>query len=174
MAKVIGADHEFHDAAYASGWAARFQPTPDRLRLFDLILAELQARVAPDGLVMELGMGPGYLAEYLLAAMPRLRYCGVDFSRAMLTSPRSGSAISCHGLITDRLISSAPRGGLTRRCRLTPSSPRGRCTTWAAPYTSRLSTPAVRRPSAAGAFCSTAISPNRLVPCRITRLVGSR
>jgi hypothetical protein len=84
MAKVVGADHEFHDAAYASGWAARFQPTPDRLRLFDLILAELQARVAPDGLVMELGMGPGYLAEYLLAAMPRLRYCGVDFSRAML------------------------------------------------------------------------------------------
>jgi len=84
MAKVIGADHEFHDAAYASGWAARFQPTPDRLRLFDLILAELQARVAPDGLVMELGMGPGYLAEHLLAAMPRLRYCGVDFSRAML------------------------------------------------------------------------------------------
>lgn len=84
MDKVIGADHEFHDAGYASGWVERFQPTPDRLRLFDLILTELQARVGPDGLVMELGMGPGYLAAHLLSSMPRLRYCGVDFSRAML------------------------------------------------------------------------------------------
>jgi len=97
MDKVVGADHEFHDAAYASGWATRFHPTPDRLRLFDLILAELQARVAPDGLVMELGMGPGYLAEQLLAAMPRIHYCGVDFSRAMLD------------LAAQRLCKHAPR-----------------------------------------------------------------
>ena len=84
MKQIVGADHEFHDSAYAAGWAARFEPTPDRLRLFNLILAELQTRIPPHGFVVELGLGPGYLAAHLLAAMPRIHYCGVDFSRPML------------------------------------------------------------------------------------------
>ena len=174
MDKVIGADHEFHDAGFASGWAERFQPTPDRLRLFDLILTELQARVGPDGLVMELGMGPGYLAAHLLSSMPRLRYCGVDFSRAMLD------------IAAQRLGQHAPRVDYRQADLVSaswwaeqapsraPSSPRGRCTTWVVRPTSKRSTPVARRSSAATAFCLTAISLNRLVPRRTMRLVGSR
>ena len=84
MTKIIGADHEFHDSAFAAGWAERFVPTPERLALFELMSTELQANIPADGLVVELGIGPGYLAHHLLKAMPRLRYCGVDFSAPML------------------------------------------------------------------------------------------
>ncbi len=84
MRQIVGADHKFHDSDYVAGWAERFEPTPNRLRLFNLILAELQTRIPPHGLVVELGLGPGYLAAHLLTAMPRIRYCGIDFSRPML------------------------------------------------------------------------------------------
>ena len=84
MTPIVGADHEFHDPEYAEDWAGRFEPTPDRLALFDLMLAELRDRVPPDGRIVELGIGPGYLAAYLLDALPAARYQGLDFSRAML------------------------------------------------------------------------------------------
>ena len=84
MTKIIGAQHEFHEAQYARDWAARFDPTPDRLKLFDIILAQLKARPLPASHVVELGIGPGYLASGLLDALPGVTYEGVDFSRPML------------------------------------------------------------------------------------------
>lgn len=84
MTPIVGADHEFHDPAYAADWAARFAPTPGRLALFDLMLSTLRDRVAPTGRIVELGIGPGYLAGRLLDALPAVRYRGVDFSRPML------------------------------------------------------------------------------------------
>ncbi len=84
MTPIVGADHEFHDPEYAADWAERFEPTPDRLALFDLMLSELRDRVPPDGRIVELGIGPGYLAAHLLDALPAARYHGLDFSRAML------------------------------------------------------------------------------------------
>ena len=39
MSGYVGAQHEFHDAAFGQGWADRFVPTAPRLALFDLILA---------------------------------------------------------------------------------------------------------------------------------------
>ena len=84
MTPLVGADHEFHDREYAAGWAARFEPTSDRLALFDLMLSELRSRIPPGGRIVELGIGPGYLAAYLLGAMPAIRYQGIDFSPAML------------------------------------------------------------------------------------------
>ena len=84
MTPIVGADHEFHDPEYAADWAGRFEPTPERLALFDLMLAELRDRVSPDGRIVELGIGPGYLAAHLLNALPAARYQGLDFSRAML------------------------------------------------------------------------------------------
>ena len=56
LRQIVGADHEFHDSAYAAAWAARFEPTPDRLKLFNLILVELQTRIPPHGAVVELGL----------------------------------------------------------------------------------------------------------------------
>lgn len=84
MTPIVGADHEFHDPEYAADWAGRFEPTPDRLALFDLILAELRSRVPRDGRIVELGVGPGYLAAHVLDALPAIRYQAVDFSRPML------------------------------------------------------------------------------------------
>ena len=84
MTPIVGADHEFHDPEYVADWAGRFEPTPDRLALFDLMLSELRSRVPPTGRIVELGIGPGYLAAHLLEALPGIRYQGIDFSRPML------------------------------------------------------------------------------------------
>ena len=80
----IGAEHEFHSKEFAIGWAERFVPTPERVRLFELIFTQLKAAVPEDGNIIELGMGPGYLAHYLLEKMPNVSYCGIDFSQPML------------------------------------------------------------------------------------------
>jgi len=84
MSEIIGAHHEFHDQEFVQGWADRFMPTSKRLELFNLILSELKSQVPPDGCVVELGVGPGYLADHLLRQMPEIQYCGVDFSGPML------------------------------------------------------------------------------------------
>jgi hypothetical protein len=81
---IIGAQHEFHDKDFSIAWAERFVPTPGRLELFNIILSELQALIPVGGRVVELGIGPGYLASHLLGAMPNIEYCGIDFSRPML------------------------------------------------------------------------------------------
>ena len=88
MKEVIGAHHEFHDEEFVAGWADRFVPTPERLKLFNVILLELKSRIQPNGCVVELGIGPGYLAEHLLRVMPEIQYYGVDFSSPMLEIAR--------------------------------------------------------------------------------------
>lgn len=85
MSEVIGATHQFHEADYAENWAQRFTPTPERLHLFETILQELQRVVPEEGHVVELGIGPAYLAEYVLTRLPHISYEGVDFSQPMLT-----------------------------------------------------------------------------------------
>ena len=83
--ETVGATHQFHDAAYAEDWARRFTPTPERLHLFETILNQLQSAHLVDGHIVELGIGPAYLAEYLLTRLPQISYEGVDFSQSMLT-----------------------------------------------------------------------------------------
>lgn len=82
--EIIGAYHEFHDESFAQGWADRFVPTPERIRLFELILSEIQSIIKSDGYILELGIGPGYLANHVLSAMPNINYIGIDFSQPML------------------------------------------------------------------------------------------
>ena len=88
MNEVIGAQHEFHDEDFVAGWADRFLPTAERLKLFNVILTELQSYMPTDGCIVELGIGPGYLADYILRAMPDIEYCGVDFSAPMVDIAR--------------------------------------------------------------------------------------
>jgi SAM-dependent methyltransferase len=76
MSGFVGADHQFHDAAFVQGWADRFVPTPPRLALFDLILS----RIPDTGHVVELGLGPGYMARHILERNGAITYEGVDFS----------------------------------------------------------------------------------------------
>lgn len=84
MSNFVGAQHEFHDAQFARAWADRFVPTPERLQLFDTIIHRLIEGPLPARHIVELGIGPGYLAERLLERMPDVTYEGVDFSRPML------------------------------------------------------------------------------------------
>lgn len=80
MSGFVGAQHEFHDAAFVQGWADRFVPSPSRLALFDMILDQVEQSGMADASVLELGIGPGYMARHILERSGTLRYEGLDFS----------------------------------------------------------------------------------------------
>ena len=89
MTLFVGAEHHFHDPQFARDWADRFTPSPARLALFELMTQELAA--APlmavahgAGHVLEIGIGPGYLAQHVLNRLTGATYEGVDVSAAML------------------------------------------------------------------------------------------
>ena len=82
MSGYVGAQHEFHDADFVRGWANRFVPTKERLELFDLILNQISRPTLPNTHVVELGIGPGYMARHILERNPVVSYEGVDFSTA--------------------------------------------------------------------------------------------
>ena len=88
MGGFVGARHEFHDAAYVRGWTDRFAPTAPRLRLFDLILQQIRRLNVPNTHVVELGIGPGYMAHYILQRDQTISYEGVDFSEAFFEVAR--------------------------------------------------------------------------------------
>ena len=80
----IEALHEFHDPAFSQGWSDRFTPSPERLRLFQTMLEQMNLDKKDTVAVLELGIGPGYLAHYLLGQSPIIQYEGLDFSLPML------------------------------------------------------------------------------------------
>ncbi len=80
MNGFVGAQHEFHDADFVQGWADRFVPSPPRLALFDMILDQIGQLPVSDPNVLELGLGPGYMARHILERQQTLRYEGLDFS----------------------------------------------------------------------------------------------
>jgi len=80
MGGFVGAQHEFHDAAFVRGWADRFVPTAPRLQLFDLILQQIRQPQLSNRHVVELGIGPGYMARHILEREHVISYEGVDFS----------------------------------------------------------------------------------------------
>lgn len=80
MNGFVGAQHEFHDADFVQGWAGRFVPSPPRLALFEMILDQIRQLPTNDPNVLELGLGPGYMARHILERQQTLRYEGLDFS----------------------------------------------------------------------------------------------
>jgi SAM-dependent methyltransferase len=88
--KEVPSDHDFFDPAYVKQWTdsiIRFRP--ERQRLFKVFAAEA-ARITKAALsVLELGCGPGFLAEALLQNCRIARYTLVDFSPEMLELSRS-------------------------------------------------------------------------------------
>jgi SAM-dependent methyltransferase len=88
MSGYVGAEHEFHDAAFVRGWADRFVPTAPRLELFDLILEQITKPTVPSNHVVELGIGPGYMARHILERNDTVTYEGVDFSDVMFDIAR--------------------------------------------------------------------------------------
>ena len=79
----IEALHEFHDPDFAQGWSDKFEPTKDRLDLFKTISDQLKDETTFQ--ILELGIGPGYLAEYILTNLSNVRCEGLDYSEAMLS-----------------------------------------------------------------------------------------
>lgn len=80
MSGYVGAQHEFHDAEFVRGWANRFVPTKDRLDLFEMISDQIRQPGVPVAHVLELGIGPGYMARHILERNPAITYEGLDFS----------------------------------------------------------------------------------------------
>ncbi len=80
----IQALHEFHDADFSKEWAEKFKPTSPRIKLFETILQQIKNAGLDAGFVLELGIGPGFLAKYLLDRLPEISYQGLDFSKPML------------------------------------------------------------------------------------------
>ncbi len=101
MSGYVGAQHEFHNADFVRGWAERFVPNSERLELFDMILDQISRSSLPDRHVVELGIGPGYMARHILERHPGISYEGVDFSEAFFE------------------IAKETVGGLVHRLRLT-------------------------------------------------------
>jgi len=89
MAGFVGAQHEFHDAAFVQGWADRFVPTAPRLALFDLILEQIGQPGLPNAHVLELGLGPGYMARHILERNASISYEGLDFSEVFFEVART-------------------------------------------------------------------------------------
>ena len=88
MSGYVGAEHEFHDAEYVRDWANRYVPTAPRMQLFDLILEQITKPTVPSKHVVELGIGPGYMARHILERNDEVTYEGVDFSDAMFDIAR--------------------------------------------------------------------------------------
>lgn len=78
----------------ASEWeATAMSKRPWRTEFFAEFAAALKAAPVPVGRILELGSGPGFLAQQLLTALPSISYVALDFSPAMhqLARERLGS-----------------------------------------------------------------------------------
>ncbi len=80
----IKALHNFHNEEYSREWAEKFTPSAPRIKLFETILKRIENAGYTKASVLELGIGPGFLAGYLLDRLPDIRYTGLDYSSAML------------------------------------------------------------------------------------------
>lgn len=68
----------------ASEWeSTAMSKRPWRTEFFAEFAAAIKAAPIPVSRVLELGSGPGLLAEHLLNALPSVSYFALDFSRAM-------------------------------------------------------------------------------------------
>jgi SAM-dependent methyltransferase len=83
--KDVPSDHAFFDPAYVKHWMesiSRYRP--ERQKLFKVFAEETQRIEKPELSVLELGCGPGFLAEALLTNCQIARYTLLDFSPLML------------------------------------------------------------------------------------------
>ncbi|MGC4087674.1 MAG: class I SAM-dependent methyltransferase [Polyangiaceae bacterium] len=81
---------DFHDPATAAAWAEGvLRKRPWRTTIFDHFVAVVNGAGPTTLRVLELGSGPGFLAEQLLSRCPHIaRYTLLDFSEPMLAQSR--------------------------------------------------------------------------------------
>lgn len=79
--------HDYFDPAYVDDWTSvANSKRPFRLELFNAIVSQLSALHAPK--VLDVGSGPGFLAERILAGCDVASYHLFDFSPHMLELSR--------------------------------------------------------------------------------------
>ena len=75
---------DFHDRAQAKAWEEdTIARRPWRPEFFAAFASELKNCFARSFSVLELGSGPGHLAQIILSECPQADYCALDFSEAM-------------------------------------------------------------------------------------------
>lgn len=81
----------FHDAAEAAAWAdAAGRKRPWRTEIFQRFVDVVAESGVPAPNLLELGSGPGFLAEYVLDRCPSIaRYTLLDFAQPMLQQSRA-------------------------------------------------------------------------------------
>ena len=80
----IEALHQFHDKIFSEEWSNKFKPTPERIEFFQMIMNNLRKENNQSLSILELGIGPGYMAEHILSNCKDVIYEGLDFSEAMI------------------------------------------------------------------------------------------
>jgi SAM-dependent methyltransferase len=87
MQKFTG-PHDYFDPNYVDDWAALANTRrPHRAKFFDVFVTEISRLAEPD--VLDLGAGPGFLAEQVLARCAVASYHLLDFSPRMLELARA-------------------------------------------------------------------------------------
>ncbi len=79
----IEALHHFHDFKTAEEWAKKFSPSPARMDLFETMLKSIKQLGESHFHIVELGIGPGFLADFLLNRLKNITYEGIDCSEPM-------------------------------------------------------------------------------------------
>jgi SAM-dependent methyltransferase len=69
--------------ADAREWEATAERRPGRSQMLDRIAQEAGRRTRPGDQILELGSGPGFLAQRVLQRVPDAHYTALDFSGAM-------------------------------------------------------------------------------------------
>jgi len=82
---------DFHDVAQAAAWAsAAAMKRPFRPMIFDHFVSAVAASKTAAPRILELGSGPGFLAEHVLDRCPSIAsYTLLDFSEPMLALSRT-------------------------------------------------------------------------------------
>ena len=82
---IVPSDHRFDDPAYVRAWAEGInERRPARLVVFAKMADDLATQPSPVSRVLELGAGPGMLAEHLLQQVAAIeQYTLFDFSEPM-------------------------------------------------------------------------------------------
>jgi cyclopropane fatty-acyl-phospholipid synthase-like methyltransferase len=74
---------DFGDTAEAREWARTAEQRPGRNEILARLTEEARRLTEPGDRILELGSGPGFLAERLLQRLPDVQYTALDFSAAM-------------------------------------------------------------------------------------------
>lgn len=81
MVDEVPSPIDLRSCADALAWEAAASERPGRAQMLKAFVTELQ-KTKPSA-ILELGSGPGFLAENILNALPEVSYTAVDFSAVM-------------------------------------------------------------------------------------------